>query len=302
MKNYSVGGQALIEGVMMRGKNNISMVVRKNDGELVFQDKCVNGNGIISKIPIVRGVVALISSMIVGIKALSFSAEYYAEQDENYEPSKFDQWMYDKLGDKAENVLVAFSMVTALALAFFMFALLPTILTNFSKSLTDNKVILSAIEGTMKIVIFVGYIFSISQLKDIRRVFQYHGAEHKAIYTFENGEDLTVENARKYTTLHPRCGTNFITIVLMVSILIFSFLSWDSIALRVLYKVLLLPIVAGFSYEIIKLAGKSESKLLKAFSYPGLMMQKITTKEPDDKQLEVALEALKRVVSHEEDS
>jgi uncharacterized protein YqhQ len=151
----------------------------------------------------------------------------------------------------------------------------------------------------MKIAIFVTYLAFISHMKDIKRVFQYHGAEHKSIYTYESGQDLTVENARAFGRLHPRCGTNFLTIVLLTSIIIFSFLSWESVALRVLYKLMLLPLVAGFSYEIIKLAGKSDNIIFKIISYPGMMMQKITTSEPDDDQLEVALEALKRALDND---
>ncbi len=242
---------------------------------------------------------ALISAMVIGIKALSFSAEYFAETDENYEMDKFDKWIYDKFGDKAEDIIVGVSMVIALVLALVMFGIAPTFLINLLKTFTNNTIILSALEGLMKITIFVGYLLAISKMKDIKRVFQYHGAEHKSIYTYESGEELIVENARKHIRLHPRCGTNFLTIVLIVSILTFSFISWESVLLRVLYKILLLPLVAGFSYEIIKLAGKSDNIIFKIISYPGMMMQKITTSEPDDEQLEVALEALKRALDND---
>ncbi len=298
-EKISVGGQALIEGVMMRAKNKISIVVRKSNGEFVFQDKLINNNKIISKIPILRGMVALVGSMIVGVKALSFSAEYFAEENDDYETSKFDQWIYDKFGDQAENLIVGISMVMALVLAFLLFGLAPTFLSNLFKAFTNDRIILSALEGIMKIAIFVTYLAFISHMKDIKRVFQYHGAEHKSIYTYESGQALTVENAREFGRLHPRCGTNFLTIVLLTSIIIFSFLSWESVALRVVYKLMLLPLVAGFSYEIIKLAGKSDNIIFKIISYPGMMMQKITTSEPDDEQLEVALEALKRALDNE---
>jgi uncharacterized protein YqhQ len=298
-EKISVGGQAIIEGVMMRAKNKISIVVRKNDGEFAYQDKIVKSDTIISKIPILRGMAALISAMVIGIKALSFSAEYFAETDENYEMDKFDKWIYDKFGDKAEDIIVGVSMVIALVLALVMFGIAPTFLINLLKTFTNNTIILSALEGLMKITIFVGYLLAISKMKDIKRVFQYHGAEHKSIYTYESGEELIVENARKHIRLHPRCGTNFLTIVLIVSILTFSFISWESVLLRVLYKILLLPLVAGFSYEIIKLAGKSDNIIFKIISYPGMMMQKITTSEPDDEQLEVALEALKRALDND---
>jgi uncharacterized protein YqhQ len=283
----------------MRAKNKISIVVRKSDGEFVFQDKLIKNNETISKIPILRGMVALVGSMIVGVKALSFSAEYFAEEDDAYEMSNFDKWVYDKFGDKAENIIVAISMVMALVLAFLLFGLAPTYLSNLFKYFTNDRLVLSALEGIMKIVIFVTYLAFISHMKDIKRVFQYHGAEHKSIYTYESGKDLTVENAREFGRLHPRCGTNFLAIVLLTSIIIFSFLSWESVALRVMYKVMLLPLIAGFSYEIIKLAGKSDNVIFKIISYPGMMMQKITTSEPDDEQLEVALEALKRALDND---
>jgi len=298
-EKISVGGQALIEGVMMRAKNKISIVVRKSNGEFVFQDKLIKNNEIISKIPILRGMVALVGSMIVGVKALSFSAEYFAEENDDYETSKFDEWVYNKFGDKAENIIVGISMVMALVLAFLLFGLAPTYLSNLFKYFTNNRIILSGLEGIMKIGIFVTYLAFISNMKDIKRVFQYHGAEHKSIYNYESGQELTVENARKFGRLHPRCGTNFLTIVLLTSIIIFSFLSWESVALRVMYKLMLLPLVAGFSYEIIKLAGKSDNIIFKIISYPGMMMQKITTSEPDDDQLEVALEALKRALDND---
>jgi len=298
-EKISVGGQALIEGVMMRAKNKISIVVRKSDGEFVFQDKLIKNNKLISKIPILRGMVALVGSMIVGVKALSFSAEYFAEENDDYEMSNFDKWVYDKFGDKAENIIVGISMVMALVLAFLLFGLAPTYLSNLFKYFTNDRILLSALEGVMKIAIFITYLAFISHMKDIKRVFQYHGAEHKSIYTYESGKDLTVENAREFGRLHPRCGTNFLTIVLLTSIIIFSFLSWESVALRVMYKLMLLPLVAGFSYEIIKLAGKSDNIIFKIISYPGMMMQKITTSEPDDDQLEVALEALKRALDND---
>lgn len=298
-EKISVGGQALIEGVMMRAKNKISIVVRKSNGEFVFQDKLIKNNDLISKIPILRGMAALVGSMIVGVKALSFSAEYFAEENDDYEMSKFDKWVYDKFGDNAENIIVGISMVMALVLAFLLFGLAPTYLSGLFKTFTNNPIVLSGLEGIMKIAIFVTYLAFISRMKDIKRVFQYHGAEHKSIYTYESGQDLTVENAREFGRLHPRCGTNFLTIVLLTSIIIFSFLSWESIALRVMYKLMLLPLVAGFSYEIIKLAGKSDNVIFKIISYPGMMMQKITTSEPDDEQLEVALEALKRALDND---
>lgn len=301
-KQYcSIGGQALIEGVMMRGKKTIAIALRKADGsiEIKVEDvKSIHHSPIV-KLPLIRGVVGLISSMVVGTKALAWSAEVYSEIDESYEVSKFEKWLMEKLGDKADSVLVAISMVLALFMAFFLFGALPTLLINFLKSVTENRWILTTAEGVLKIGVFIAYIGAISFMKDIKRVFQYHGAEHKAIHCIENGKELTVENVKEFTTLHPRCGTSFLIIVLAVSIVVFSFISWSNIWVRIGLKIVFLPVIAGIAYEIIKWAGRKDSLAVNMISYPGLMMQKLTTKEPDDRQIEVAIAALKKVIELE---
>lgn len=302
-KKYSaVGGQAIIEGVMMKAKDDIAIAVRKPDGQITLKKEKPSKieKSFLLKIPVLRGSIALISSMIVGVKALSYSAEFYAEMEDGYEAKGFEKWLYDKLGDKAEDVMVAFSMVFALIMAFALFGALPTLIINTLKNYVASQQLLSFFEGSLKILMFITYVLVISRMKDVRRVFEYHGAEHKAIHCLESGQDLTVENAKKFTTLHPRCGTSFLIIVFVISIIIFSFISWSSILVRIALKVLLLPVVAGLSYEIIKIAGKSDSPIVKAISFPGLMMQKLTTKEPDDEQLEVALAAMIAVISEEE--
>lgn len=301
-KQYSsVGGQALIEGVMMRGKNTIAIAIRRQDGSIDIKEENVTGLGKspLLKLPLVRGVLGLISSMVVGTKALAWSAEAYSEVDESYEVGKFEKWLMEKMGDKADTVIVAISMVIALVMAFFLFGALPTLIINFLKSVTENRWILTTAEGILKIVVFVTYIGAISFMKDIRRVFQYHGAEHKAIHCLESGQELTVENVKRFTTLHPRCGTSFLMIVLAVSIVVFSFISWSNIWMRIALKIVFLPLIAGIAYEIIKWAGKNDNLAVKIVSYPGLMMQKLSTKEPDDRQIEVAIAALKRVLERE---
>jgi uncharacterized protein YqhQ len=301
-KQYSsIGGQALIEGVMMRGKKTIAIALRKADGSIEVKVEDVKNihNSPFVKLPLVRGVVGLISSMVVGTKALAWSAEVYSEVDESYEVSKFEKWVMEKLGDKADSVIVAISMVLALFMAFFLFGALPTLLINFLKSVTENRWVLTTAEGVLKIGVFIAYIGAISFMKDIRRVFQYHGAEHKAIHCLENNKELTVENVKSFTTLHPRCGTSFLIIVLVVSIVIFSFVSWSNIWMRIGLKVLCMPLIAGIAYEIIKWAGRKDSLAVNIISYPGLMMQKLTTKEPDDRQIEVAIAALKKVLELE---
>ncbi len=294
----SIGGQALIEGVMMRGKDKIGIAVRKPNGEIELKVDPISKHFShpLFKLPMIRGIVALISSMIIGVRALTYSAEFFAEGDGTEEKGKFELWLNKKFGKKADDILLGFSIVFAVIFALLLFGALPTAMVGFLRGVITNTLLLSAIEGVMKIVVFVTYILVISQMKDIKRVFQYHGAEHKTIHCFESGKDVTVENARTFTTLHPRCGTSFVFFVLMISIIIFTFISWNSVIVRLLIKLLLFPVVAGLSYEMIRIAGKSTHPIVRTLSYPGLMMQKITTKEPDDKQLEVAIAAFKSVL------
>ena len=301
-KYTSIGGQALIEGIMMRGPEDIAIAVRKPDGEIVLKKDPIKAlpNLAFLKWPIIRGSVALVSSMVVGIKALTYSAEFFEVEGESEGESKFEKWLYEKLGDKADNILVAISMIFAMIFAFGLFGVLPTILTNFFKATIENRWALAAVEGVMKIVLFLSYILLISNMKDVKRVFQYHGAEHKTIFCFESGLPLTVENVKKQGRLHPRCGTSFILFVLVISIMIFSVISWNSLLMRVALKVILFPVVAGLSYELLKYAGKHDGPVISALSYPGLMLQKLTTKEPDDGQIEVAIAAMKAVLKEDE--
>ena len=298
----SIGGQALIEGVMMRGKDKLAMAVRKPDGEIEVKIEPLKKTNHLKflKWPVIRGIVALISSMIVGVRALTYSAEFFVEGDGTEQKGKFETWLYAKLGKKADDIIMAFSIVFAVVFALLLFGAAPTALVSFLRGFIENNLILSAIEGVLKIFMFVAYILLISQMKDIKRVFQYHGAEHKTIHCYESGKDVTVENARTFTTLHPRCGTSFIFFVLMISIILFTFISWNSVVTRLLSKLILFPVVTGLSYEMIRVAGKSNHPLVRALSYPGLMMQKITTSEPDDAQLEVAIKAFLSVLDDEE--
>ncbi len=298
IKYTSIGGQALIEGVMMRGKDDIAIAVRKPDGEIEIKMEKTSPieKWKVARMPLLRGVFSLIASMTVGIKALTYSAEFYAEADDDYKESKFEKFIYDKMGKRADDVLMAISILTAFGFALVLFGIVPTFSVGLLKGIIKSQLALSAIEGIVKIAVFILYIVLISQMKDIKRVFQYHGAEHKTIHCFENGEDVTVENARKYTTLHPRCGTSFIFFVLMISIILFTFISWSNLLMRIAMKIVLLPLVAGISYELLKVAGKSDAKWITTISKPGLLMQKLTTKEPDDKQLEVAIAAFKSVL------
>ncbi len=293
IKPKSVGGSAVIEGVMMKGAEDVAVAVRKPDGEIIVKKEKLKGNRkTLSKIPILRGMYALIDSMVLSVKALMYSAEFFEEEEEDKnkskKPSRFDEFL--------EKNVIWISVLISIVFSVGLFILLPTVIVDVFKKLTENNLILNGIEGIVRIAIFLGYILAISGMKDIRRVFEYHGAEHKSIFCYEHGEELTVENVRKYGRLHPRCGTSFLFIVMIVSILLFSMFSWSTVWIRLLIRIILIPVVAGISYEIIKWAGRSQSKLSCIVSAPGMWLQKLTTREPDDSQIEVAIEALKNVL------
>lgn len=300
-KKTSIGGQAVIEGVMMRGPKKVAIAVRKPDGEIEVDVRdsvpMAKRNKILS-VPIVRGSVSLVDSLGTGIKSLTYSASFFEEEDQE---SKFDRFLKEKLGDKAENVIMSFSLVLSFIIAIGMFVGIPTYAANLIDKVTHNPLLKNLFEGVIRLIIFVLYIYLISKMKDIQRVFEYHGAEHKSIFCYEAGEELTPENAMKYKRLHPRCGTNFLLIVMLISIVLFSFFGWPGALMRILSRIIFLPIVAGLSYELIKWLGKSDSRLAAILAYPGLMLQNLTTREPDEKQLEVAIAALKAVLPEGED-
>ncbi|WP_026882090.1 DUF1385 domain-containing protein [Clostridium akagii] len=295
-KKRSVGGQAVIEGVMMRGIKGIATAVRKSDGSIVVDLKetvpFTKRNKFLG-LPIIRGFVSLVESMVVGIQTLNYSASFFEDEEEST-PSKFDAFFNRLFKDKAEEVIMGVTMFISLVLAVGIFFILPTLAANMFKKLdVKNPVVLNLIEGLIRVVIFIGYLILIGKMEDIQRLFQYHGAEHKTIFCYEHNEELIPKNAKEYSRFHPRCGTNFMFLVMIVSILIFSLTGWKSLSFRILSRIILLPVVSGLTYEVIKLMGRSDNKLLQMFAYPGLMLQKLTTREPDDSQLEVAIQALK---------
>ncbi len=297
MKKTSIGGQAVIEGVMMKGPEDIAIAVRKPDGEIALKKEKLKANRKkISKMPIIRGMFAFIDSMVIGVQALTFSAEFFEDEEpkEEKKASKLDEFM--------EKNMIAIAVLLSIAFSTGLFILLPTLAVSLLGKVSKTPLLMNLVEGVVRIAIFIGYIALISQMKDIKRVFEYHGAEHKTIFCYENGEELTVENVRKHKRLHPRCGTSFLFIVMIVSILLFSFFRWPSLPVRLITRILLLPVVAGISYEIIKWAGRSDSKLVCTISAPGLWLQKITTREPDDSQIEVAITALKNVLVEDKEA
>ncbi|MBX4270378.1 DUF1385 domain-containing protein [Clostridium estertheticum] len=292
-KNTSVGGQAVIEGVMMRGLVGIATAVRTEQGEIVVEKKSYTSYTKKNKLvglPIIRGFISLIESLIIGIKTLNYSASFFEEEGE---PSKLDKCIQKLFKEKSNDVVMGISLVISLALSVGLFFIVPTFVANLFSKLGTNTMGMNIVEGIIRVLIFLLYVYLIGKMEDIKRVYEYHGAEHKTIFCYENEVELTPENAAKFGRLHPRCGTNFLFLVMIVSIIVFSLTGWNSIGERIMYRIILLPFISGISYEIIKWMGKSKSNLAKILSYPGLKLQNLTTREPDLSQLEVAIRALK---------
>lgn len=302
MKIVNIGGQALIEGVMMKNEDAYCAAVRKPDKEIVtdYKDiKSIKDKFKILKLPFVRGVVNFVEMMVIGVKTLTFSAEFFDVDEEDAKESKFEVWMRNKFGDKFDDMLITFSVFIAMLLGVGLFMIGPMLLSELFQFIGLSGIVLKVLEGAIRIGIFLLYITLISRMKDIQRVFMYHGAEHKTINCLEHEEALTVENVKKHSRLHKRCGTSFLFIVMIISILVFSFVSADTIMMKIVSRLLLVPVVAGISYEILKLAGKSNSKLISWLTYPGILLQKLTTREPEDDMIEVAIVATKGVLEHE---
>ncbi len=294
----SIGGSAVMEGVMMRGPKEIATAVRRPDGEIEIDRRAVSSlvtKYHVNKIPVIRGVFAFFDSMISSIRALMWSAEFVDLEDDS--ESKFDKWLTEKFGDKVKDIVIYFSLFISVIFSVGLFFVLPHFITSLLENIIKSNLIKTLIEGVIRISIFLGYVLLASRMEDIKRVFQYHGAEHKTIFCYEAGLDLTVENARSMSRLHPRCGTSFLVYVMIISIILFSFVSWGNMWIRLGMKLLLLPIVAGISYEIIRWAGRSKNKVVCVISRPGMWLQNITTREPDDSQLEVAIESMKAVLT-----
>jgi uncharacterized protein YqhQ len=299
----SIGGQAIMEGVMMRGPEKTVIAVRNPQGEIVLEDlKDEAKYKKLKKIPIIRGIFNFISSLTVGFAAINRSTEI-ALSEEELQPDKFDLWVEKHFGDKAGKIITGVTMVIGVVLALGLFVFLPYGAMWGIEKLTgwNSGGWFYLIEGLIRILIFISYIALVRQMKEIKRLFAYHGAEHKTIHCYEHGEELTVENAARYTTLHKRCGTNFLVIVMLISILVFSFIRPESQLLRLGLRILLLPVVAGISYEFIKLFGRFDNWFTTLLSWPGLMLQKLTTANPDEGQLEVAIASLKAVIPENKD-
>lgn len=302
-KKTSIGGQALIEGIMMRGPFLTSMATRMPDGSIEVETWNTHKGGQKAhwtrRVPFLRGIFNMVDSMVVGYSCLMKSAEKAGVEEE---PTKFDRWLEEKLGDNMMKVLGGFAVVLGVALAAVLFIFIPTGLSSLLKPLIGAGIGLSLIEGLIKVIILVGYMWLCSRMKEIHRVFEYHGAEHKSIACYEAGLPLTVENIRPQRRFHPRCGTSFLFLVVFISIIVGSFISWDNPAIRMLLKLALIPVVVGISYELIKLAGRSDGILTRIISAPGMWLQRITTCEPDDGQIECAIAALEAVIPEDENA
>ncbi|MCR5785735.1 MAG: DUF1385 domain-containing protein [Eubacterium sp.] len=286
MKPSYIGGQAVLEGVMMKNKNTYAVAVRKPDGEITVDVKNVKRGKIVEavkNIPILRGVVNFVDSLVIGMSTLTYSASFYEEEEEK------------PVSEKKEKFMMGMTVLFSIVLAVAIFMLLPYGLSLFFGRFTDSVVLLSLIEGIIRLIIFLLYVWGISLMEDIRRVYMYHGAEHKCINCIESGLELNVENVRKSSRMHKRCGTSFLLFVMIVSIIVFSFITAPSPVLRLVLRLLLIPLVAGISYEIIRLAGRSENRIVSLISKPGLCLQHLTTREPEDDMIEVGIASVEAV-------
>ncbi len=296
----AIGGQAIMEGVMMQGPDRVAIAMRLPSGELYLKTRKKGKEPKTAKIPFIRGIVAFVAALVNGMGTLMESAdilEQYAPEEYSEEPGAIEKWINKKFGDRAAwNFLLISSLIFAVLIAVVFFVILPTWAVNFLGKWISNSIILNLIEGILRIVMFVAYVAAIRSMKDIRTLFQYHGAEHKTIHCYENDRVLCPENAEQFYTLHPRCGTSFLVFVLIVSLLLFSFLGWPNLAVRIISRILLIPVIAAISFELLRWAGRSNGTVVRILSWPGLQLQRLTTAEPNRSQLEVAILSLKAVL------
>ncbi len=298
----SIGGQALIEGILMRGPEKQSIVTVAADGELsskVEQPKFLAKTSKFWGLPFLRGVAIFIESMMYGMKALTYSAEQLPE-DQQEEPSKFDRWMEKTFGsDKADKIFIGIAMVLGIGLAVALFVLLPTFIVGIIPGVTGHIMLRSVLEGAVKLIIFLSYMWGVSKMKDVARLFGYHGAEHKTIFCYEKGLELTVDNVRMQSRFHPRCGTSFLLVVVILGIFLGFLIQVENTFARMGLRLLLLPILVGIAYEINRWAGAHDNWLSTALTAPGKALQRLTTKEPDDSMIRCAIEAMKLVIPEE---
>ena len=299
MKSSGIGGQAVMEGIMMRNGSEYSVAVRKENGEIEVKKETYKGVGSkcrLFRLPFIRGIFSFVDSLVLGMKSLNYSASLFMEDgEEEEEPGRFEKWLQEKFGDKAEKVIMDLTMVISIILAMGIFMVFPTWVSTLMKPLLGNGIWMALFEGVLRIVIFIAYVGLISLMPDIKRTYMYHGAEHKCINCIEHGLPLTVENVMKSSKEHKRCGTSFLLIVMVISILFFLVIRPETLWIRLVSRILLIPVIAGVSFEFLRLAGNSDNPVVNLLSKPGLMLQGLTTKEPDEKMAEVAICAVEAV-------
>ena len=298
MKSSGIGGQAVMEGIMMRNGSEYSVAVRKENGEIEVKKETYQGVGSkckLFRLPFIRGIFSFVDSLVLGMKSLNYSASLFMEDGEEEEPGRFEKWLQKKFGDKAEKVIMDLTMVISIILAMGIFMVFPTWVSTLMKPLLGNGIWMALFEGVLRIAIFIAYVGLISLMPDIKRTYMYHGAEHKCINCIEHGMPLTVENVMKSSKEHKRCGTSFLLIVMVISILFFLVIRPETLWLRLVSRILLIPVIAGVSFEFLRLAGNSDNPVVNLLSKPGLMLQGLTTKEPDEKMAEVAICAVEAV-------
>lgn len=298
MKYSGIGGQAVIEGVMMKNRDEYATAVRKPDGTIeVKKDTYISmGEKVkLFSLPFFRGIFSFADSMILGMRALTFSASFFEDDEEDSEPSKFEKMLERVFGEKMEKALMSMVMVFSVIMAICIFMVLPLFLANIFHHFIKSQTIMAVLEGVIRICIFIAYIKLVSRMEDIRRTFMYHGAEHKCINCLEHGLELNVENVRNSSKEHKRCGTSFLLIVMIISILFFMVIQVKTLPLRILSRIILIPVIAGVSYEFLRVAGRSDSKLVDILSRPGMWMQGLTTSEPDDSMIEVGIASVEAV-------
>ena len=303
MKRVKIGGQAVMEGVMMKNADKYAVAVRKPDKQIEVKVEdyvSVGSRSAFFRIPIIRGVVNFVESLVIGVKTLTYSASFYDDEEEDHAQNKKEKIQTPEQKKKSDDLMMAGSVAFSLIFAIALFMMLPAFIGEIIGKFIDSRVLMSLIEGVIRLAIFLGYVALISLMKDIQRVFMYHGAEHKTINCFEAGVPLTPENVKKYSRYHKRCGTSFLFIVMIISIIVFMFINADTAWMRLIIRLLLIPVIAGISYEFIMFAGRSDSKIAYILSVPGMWVQRLTTREPDLDMIEVAIASVSAVLDWQE--